>query len=88
MIYVGVDIAKRIYFASALSSDGEILVDPFEFINDDDGFSRLIYYIAFYDKDNLIIVLESTAHYGNNLIHYPYSLDYKVCVVNPIQVSS
>ena len=29
MIYVGIDIAKRGHFASALSSDGEVLIEPF-----------------------------------------------------------
>ncbi len=88
MIYAGVDIAKLNHFASVLFSDGEILVEPFEFSNNDDGFSRLISNIASYNKDNLIIGLESTAHYGNNLVNYLYSLDYKVCAINPIQVSS
>ena len=31
MIYVGIDIAKLNHFASAISSDGEILIEPFEF---------------------------------------------------------
>ena len=34
MIYVGIDIAKLNHFASALSSDGEILIEPFKFTND------------------------------------------------------
>lgn len=29
MIYVGIDIAKLNYFASAISSDGEILIGRF-----------------------------------------------------------
>ena len=37
MIYVGIDIAKLNHFASALSSDGEILIEPFIFTNDNDG---------------------------------------------------
>lgn len=88
MIYVGVDIAKKLHFASVLSSDGEILVEPFEFSNDDDGFCRLISKIESFDMNNLIIGLESTAHYGNNLVFYLYSLGYKVCVINPLRVSS
>ena len=88
MNYVGIDIAKQIHFASVLSSDGEILVEPFEFSNDDDGFCRLLSVLKSFDQDNLIIGLESTAHYGNNLVSYLYSLHYKVCVINPIQVSS
>ena len=36
MIYVGIDIAKLNHFDSALSSDGEILIEPFKFTNDND----------------------------------------------------
>ena len=38
MIYVGIDIAKLNHFASAISSDGEELIKPFKFTNDNDGF--------------------------------------------------
>ena len=41
MIYVGIDIAKLNHFASALSSDGEILLQPFPFSNSYDGFCKL-----------------------------------------------
>lgn len=41
MIYVGIDIAKLNYFAPAISSDGVILMEPFKFTNDGDGFSLL-----------------------------------------------
>ena len=34
MIYVGIDIAKLNHFAAAISSDGEILIEPFKFTND------------------------------------------------------
>ena len=34
MIYVGIDIAKLNHFASAVSSEGEILIEPFKFTND------------------------------------------------------
>jgi len=42
MIYVGIDIAKLNHFASAISSDGEILIEPFKFTNDNDGFQLLL----------------------------------------------
>ena len=42
MIYVGIDIAKLNHFASAISSDGEILMEPFQFSNDSDGFHMLL----------------------------------------------
>ncbi|WP_432667147.1 transposase [Wukongibacter baidiensis] len=70
MIYVGVDIAKKTHFASVISSDDEILAEPFEFSNDDDGFHKLTSCLNSFEKDNLIIGLRSTAHYGNNLVFF------------------
>ena len=88
MIFVGIDIAKLNHFASAISSDGEILIEPFQFTNDGDGFQLLISKLDSFDKDSLIIGLESTAHYGDNLVRFLISKDFKVCVLNPIQTSS
>ena len=42
MIYVGIDIAKLNHFAAAISSEGEILIEPFKFTNDYDGFYLLL----------------------------------------------
>ena len=90
MIYVGIDIAKLNHFASAISSDGEILMEPFKFTNDGDGFCLLESNLASIcdDKDSIIIGLESTAHYGDNLVRYLVASFYKVCVLNPIKTST
>lgn len=88
MIYVGIDIAKLNHFASAISSDGEELIKPFKFTNDNDGFQLLISKLDSLDKDNLIIGLESTTHYDDNLVRYLVAKNYKVCVLNPIKTST
>ena len=88
MIYVGIDIAKLNHFAAAISSDGEILIEPFKFTNDYDGFYLLLSKLAPLDQNSIIIGLESTAHYGDNLVRFLISKDLKVCVLNPIQTSS
>ena len=64
LIYVGIDIAKLNHFAPAISSDGVILMEPFKFTNDGDGFSLLESNLTSIcdDKDNIIIGLESTVH--------------------------
>ena len=87
MFYVGIDIAKLNHFASAISSDGEILIEPFKFSNDSDGFHLLISKLDSFDKSSIIIGLESTAHYGDNLVRYLVAENYKVCVINPIKTS-
>ncbi len=87
MIFVGIDIAKTNHFASAIDSDGVVLLEPFEFFNDNDGFSMLYFKLSKFRKDSIIIGLESTAHYSNNLLFFLVSKGYNVCLINPIQTS-
>ena len=88
MIYVGIDIAKLNHFASAISSDGEVLIEPFKFTNDNDGFFTLLSKLNSFDKESVIIGLESTAHYGNNLLAFLVPKGFHVCLINPIQTST
>ena len=88
MIYVGIDIAKLNHFASVISSDGEILIEPFKFTNDYDGFYLLLSKLDSLDQASIIIGLESTTHYGDNLVRFLITRDYKVCVLNPIKTST
>lgn len=62
MIYVGIDIAKLNHFAAAVSSEGEILIEPFQFSNDYDGFYLLLSKLAPLDQHSIIIGPPSTAH--------------------------
>lgn len=84
-IYVSIDIAKLNHFAAAISSDGKIILEPFKFTNDADGFQLLIAKLESFDKNSSIIGLESTAHYGDNLVRYLVAEFYQVCVLNPIK---
>lgn len=88
MIYVGIDIAKNTHWASAMNSDGEILLEPFSFQNNNEGFQKFISELSSFDKQKMLIGLESTAHYGENIISYLFNLDYKIGIINPIQTSN
>lgn len=88
MIYVGIDIAKLNHFASIISSDGEVLIEPFKFSNDSGGFRLLLSKLDQFESDSLVIGLESTAHYGNNLVEFLVSRHFHVYVINPIQTSA
>ena len=62
---------------------------PFKFSNDGNGFQMLVprlVELSFVD-DSIIIGLESTAHYGDNLVRYLVACNYSVCVLNPIKTS-
>ena len=87
MVYVGIDIAKLNHYASAIDSDGVLLFEPFEFLNDNAGFYTLLSKLNSFEPDDIIIGLESTAHYGNNLVSFLVSKGLHVCVINPIQTA-
>lgn len=88
MIYVGIDIAKQNHFASVMSADGEILVPPFGFTNDHTGFQLIFSKLSAFEKESLVIGLESTAHYGENLICFLFTRGFHICVINPIQTAT
>ena len=88
MIYVGIDVAKTNHYASIIDSNGEVIYEPFLVKNNQDGFNLLYQKIKNYDKDKLLIGLESTAHYGNNLIYFFFKKGFKIGVINPIQTAT
>lgn len=88
MNYVGIDIAKQTHYASIMNSDGEILVEPFSFSNDYSGFQKLLKHLSCFPQENVLIGMESTAHYAENLTSFLFTRGFKICIINPIQTSS
>ena len=86
--FVGIDIAKNTHWASCISSDGEIIFEPFSFSNDNNGFQKFISKLDSLDKTKILIVLESTAHYGENIISYLFNLNFNIGLINPIQTAN
>lgn len=89
MIYVGIDIAETNHYASIVDySTGEVIESPFLVTNNKQGFELLFSKIKNFDKDKVLIGLESTAHYGNNLILYFHEKQFKLGIINPIQTAT
>lgn len=88
MIYVGIDVAKETHYAAIMDSNGVVFAEPFAFSNDSVGFSKLTDKLSTFDKSNILIGLESTGIYSENIINFLYSNDYPLAVINPIQTAS
>ena len=86
--FVGIDITKNTHWASCISSDGEIIFEPFSFANDNNGFQKLISKLEALEKTKILIGLESTAHYGENIISYLFNLNFDIGIINPIQTAN
>ena len=88
MIYVGIDVAKETHVAAAMNTDGVVLLEPFAFQNDHEGFQLLKGKLETLDKNDLLIGLESTAHYAENLIFFLHAQGYRLAVINPVQTAA
>lgn len=88
MIYVGIDVAKETHVAAAMNTDGVVLLEPFAFPNDHEGFQLLKAKLETLDKSELLIGLESTAHYAENLIFFLHAQGYRLAVINPVQTAA
>lgn len=87
MIYVGIDIAKETHVVAAMNANGVILIEPFAFQNDHEGFKLLKSKLDTL-KGDILIGLESTAHYAENVIFFLHSQHYNLAVINPVQTAA
>lgn len=88
MFLLGIDIAKLNHVVSCFdSSTNEFVFSNFKFKNDFKGFNSLLDKIKSFDTNNLIIGLESTSHYGENLINFLFKHNFKIALINPLQTS-
>jgi len=88
MFYVGIDIAKNTHVAAISDDSITILEEPFSFNNNLLGFNQLLKVLVLYPKEQLLIGLEATAHYGENLLNFLFQNGYKVALLNPLQTAA
>ncbi len=87
MIYVGVDVAKNTHYACITDDKQQLLAKSFAFTNDEAGFAKFRGSFQKYPKAKVIVGLESTSFYGENLIAFLAGLGYRVALINPIVIS-
>ena len=84
MILVGIDIGKNKHTFSMVDKEtGEILSNPSDFNNNQEGFLLLIKKLSSYTKSELLIGMEDTGHYHFALLKYLLDSRYTVALINP-----
>lgn len=86
MYYCGIDVAKRKHAAVILDSGGEKQGKPITIANTASGFEELITNLQSLEE-NVLIGLEATGHYWLALFEVLSRADFKIIVLNPLQVS-
>lgn len=89
MIFIGIDIASSKHDCVIMDQHRRVLEKPFTIKNDHHGFTKLKERIERHqDNQEVCIGLESTGHYGNNLISFLSTNDkYIIYVINPLLTS-
>ena len=88
MLYVGVDIARAKHDFFIMGDNGERIAGPITIKNNLSGFKELIQIISDNSHDDdktsgVYIGMESTGHYGDNLLHYLYEKGFTIYLMNP-----
>ena len=85
MKIIAIDIAKFHHCASVTDDcTGEVLVNPFYFDNNADGYRKFYSIIKKYCNTKHLVGLEATGHYGDNLVNFLLDKKCTVALINPI----
>lgn len=86
--FVGVDISSRTFTAAAGRMPWNIVLQPQEFENAEDGFQVLVDWLTQHQllAEKTIICMEATGVYGEGLAYFLHIKGYRVCVEPPLKV--
>lgn len=89
MLYVGIDVAKDAHQAFIMDSDGVVFNNNLSFSNSKEGFAQLLDSIKATGccPEKTKVGLESTGHYGYNLVSFLKQSELRTVVFNPLQVT-
>lgn len=88
MYYINTDIGKFNHCTSVIDSEGEVLVKPFFFKNNKQGFQDFLDKTKPYISHRHITGLEATGHYGDNFIAFLLDNNYQIGIINPISTDA
>lgn len=84
MRFVGIDIASEVHVVAAVGVDDEVLLKPTKIEETGDGHARLIELLG--PASDVLVVMEATGHYWQNVFARLTTSGFQVAVVNPLAV--
>ena len=83
---VGIDVSMGKSTIAIISTDGEVISEPFEIEHTKSGFNLVLEKIKDIPKDNVKFVMESTGNYCKSLLKIITDNGYFVTVENPLTI--
>jgi len=88
---IGIDVAKEFSYYCILGPDGKVYRDSFRAENDLKGLTTVLSEAKKAEKEfglKPVVILESTGHYSNPLVHFFAKKELTILLVNPLQSHS
>lgn len=83
---IGVDVSMGKSTIAIISTEGEVISEPFEIEHTKSGFNLILEKIKNIPKDNVKFVMESTGNYCKSLLKIIIDSGYFVTVENPLTI--
>jgi transposase len=83
MRYCGIDIGAEHHVAAIVDEDEQILLRPLRFAEDADGYQSLGESLG--APDEMLVGMEATGHYWQNLFAFLVGRDFRVVLINPLR---
>lgn len=83
MRYIGIDIGKEKHAIAVVGTEGEVLLKPKTFAEDEDGYGKLDRWLG--EPEEALVGLEATGHYWKNLAALLVARGFAVVLINPLR---
>ena len=81
--YAGIDIGSQEHAVAVVDADGEVLAKPTVLGDLKEGYERIKEVLG--KTEDLLVVMEATGHYWQNLYGYLSEQGYSIAVINPLR---
>jgi transposase len=83
MRYVGIDVGSEEHVVAVVDGEGAVLLKALKFAEDAEGYARLREAIG--DHSDVVVAMEATGHYWQNLFAFLTANGFHVAVINPLR---
>lgn len=85
-VYLGIDLAKGTSRVVAVDEEGSEIVTPFNITNSKEGIEKLLSKLFSYRKEQIVVGMEISSNYWENMYSYLKQKDIDCILLNPYQV--
>lgn len=83
MRYVGIDIGSATHYAAVVDDNEDVVMKSRSFEEDASGYAQLLEWLG--DAEGVLVAMEATGHYWQNLYAALVARDFAVSLINPIR---